>query len=414
MAYGYWKLGRAEQEAVFHLFFRKPPFRGGYAIAAGLGPAIEFVAEFAFDASDIDYLASLTGNDGQPLFEADFLQYLAKLRLQCDIDAMPEGTVAFGQEPLLRVRGPMLQCQILETALLNIVNFQTLIATKAARICSAAAGDPVVEFGLRRAQGTNGALAASRAAYIGGCSATSNVLAGKLFGIPVRGTHAHSWVMSFDTEADAFEGYARVMPNNAVFLVDTYDTLEGVRRAVEAGKQLRERGHEMAGIRLDSGDLAFLSIEARKMLDDAGFPNAQILATNDLDETIIENLKAQGAKISVWGVGTKLVTAYDEPALGGVYKLGAVRDEGGVWHPKVKLSEQAAKTSIPGILQVRRYETEAGFVGDMIYDVTAGLRRSVADRRHERSDPPQGIAPACSHNRFAGADDAWWQTCGET
>ena len=372
MAYGYWKLGRAEQEAVFHLFFRKPPFRGGYAIAAGLGPALEFVAQFKFDAGDIHFLASLTGNDGQPLFEADFLQYLANLRLQCDIDAMPEGTVAFGQEPLLRVRGPMLQCQILETALLNIVNFQTLIATKAARICSAAAGDPVVEFGLRRAQGTNGALAASRAAYIGGCSATSNVLAGKLFGIPVRGTHAHSWVMSFDTEADAFAGYARVMPNNAVFLVDTYDTLEGVRQAVKAGKQLRERGHEMSGIRLDSGDLAFLSIEARKILDDAGFPNAQIFATNDLDETIIENLKAQGAKISVWGVGTKLVTAYDEPALGGVYKLGALRDKDGVWHAKVKLSEQAAKTSTPGVLQVRRYATDAGLVGDMIYDVTTG------------------------------------------
>ncbi len=397
MAYGYWKLGRAEQEGVFHLFFRKPPFRGGYAIAAGLGPVIDFVAGFAFDASDIDYLASLNGNDGQPLFEADFLQYLTKLRLQCDIDAMPEGTIAFGQEPLLRVRGPMLQCQILETALLNIVNFQTLIATKAARICSAAAGDRVVEFGLRRAQGTNGALAASRAAYIGGCSATSNVLAGKLFGIPVRGTHAHSWVMSFNTEADAFEGYARVMPNNAVFLVDTYDTLGGVRRAVEAGKQLRERGHEMAGIRLDSGDLAFLSIEARKILDDAGFPNAQILATNDLDETIIENLKAQGAKISVWGVGTKLVTAYDDPALGGVYKLGAIRDEGGVWHPKVKLSEQAAKTSIPGILQVRRYETEAGFVGDMIYDVTAGpdARSQIVDMKdatRRKALPPHARA----------------------
>ncbi|MFO0788805.1 MAG: nicotinate phosphoribosyltransferase [Pirellulales bacterium] len=372
MAYGYWKLGKAEQEAVFHLFFRKPPFHGGYAIAAGLGPAMEFVENFSFDVRDIDYLASLTGNDGHRLFDADFLRYLAMLRMQCDIDAMPEGTVAFGQEPLLRVRGPMLQCQILETALLNFVNFQTLIATKAARICSAAAGDPVVEFGLRRAQGMNGALTASRAAYIGGCSATSNVLAGQMFGIPVRGTHAHSWVMSFDTEADAFAGYADVMPNNAVFLVDTYDTLQGVRRAVEVGMKLRERGHEMAGIRLDSGDLAFLSIEARKILDQAGFPETQILATNDLDEAIIENLKAQGAKISVWGVGTKLVTAYDEPALGGVYKLGALRDQTGVWRPKIKLSEQAAKTSIPGVLQVRRFEDKSGFAGDMIYDTTAG------------------------------------------
>ena len=372
MAYGYWKLGRAEQEAVFHLFFRKAPFRGGYAIAAGLGPALEFVAGFKFERSDIDYLAALTGNDGKPLFEPDFLRYLAELRLGCDIDAIAEGSVVFGHEPLLRVKGPILQCQILETALLNIVNFQTLIATKAARICSAAAGDPVIEFGLRRAQGVDGGLAASRAAYIGGCAGTSNVLAGKLFGIPVRGTHAHSWIMSFDSEAEAYDGYSRVMPNNAVFLVDTYNTLEGVRRAVAAGKKLRERGHEMAGVRLDSGDLAYLSIEARKILDEGGFPNAQILATNDLDETIIENLKAQDARISVWGVGTKLVTAFDEPALGGIYKLGALRDEWGVWQPKIKVSEQAAKTSIPGVLQVRRFETFDGMVGDMIYDETKG------------------------------------------
>jgi nicotinate phosphoribosyltransferase len=373
MAYGYWKLGRAEQESVFHLYFRRPPFRGGYAITAGLGSALDYVSSFAFTPDDVDYLASLTGNDERPLFEPEFLHHLAKLRLTCDIDAMPEGTVAFGQEPLVRVRGPILQCQILETALLNIINFQTLVATKAARVCAAAAGDPVVEFGLRRAQGIDGALAASRAAYIGGCAATSNVLAGKLYGIPVRGTHAHSWVMSFENEAEAFAGYSRVMPNNAVFLVDTYDTLEGVRRASEAGKQLRERGYEMAGIRLDSGDLAYLSIEARKILDASGFPNALILATNDLDEHIIENLKAQDAKISVWGVGTKLVTAYDEPALGGVYKLGALRAENGAWLPKIKLSEQAAKTSIPGILQVRRFEAEGAFAGDMIYDETTGL-----------------------------------------
>jgi nicotinate phosphoribosyltransferase len=378
MACGYWKLGRADQEAVFHLFFRKPPFRGGYAIVAGLGPALEFLVNFKFDTSDIDYLKSLRGNDGQPLFESDFLCYLADLRLTCDVDAMREGMVAFGQEPLVRVRGAMLQCQILETALLNIINFQTLIATKAARLCAAAAGDPVIEFGLRRAQGIDGGLAASRAAYIGGCAATSNVLAGKLYGIPVRGTHAHSWIMSFDSEPEAFDAYARVMPNNAVFLVDTYDTLEGVRRAVEVGKRLRMRGHEMAGIRLDSGDLAYLSIEARKILDDGGFPNALILATNDLDEWIIENLKLQGAKISVWGVGTKLVTAYDEPALGGVYKLGALRGKDGTWRPKIKLSEQAAKTSIPGVLQVRRFETETGLVGDIIYDETQGVdRRSI-------------------------------------
>ena len=293
MAYGYWKLGRAEQEAVFHLFFRKPPFAGGYAVAAGLETAIEFLRAFRFDESDIAYLASLTGNDGRPLFDAEFLGHLGELRLAVDVDAMPEGTVAFGQEPLVRVRGPILQCQLLETPLLNIINFQTLIATKAARICEAAGDDSVLEFGLRRAQGIDGALSASRAAYIGGCSATSNVLAGKLFGIPVKGTHAHSWVMSFDTEAESFEQYAAVMPNNCVFLVDTYDTLDGVRQAAEVGKKLRRQGHELVGIRLDSGDLAYLSIEARKILDEAGFPDAGIVASNDLDEHLIENLRTQ-------------------------------------------------------------------------------------------------------------------------
>jgi nicotinate phosphoribosyltransferase len=377
MAYGYWKLGRAERDAVFHLFFRKPPFAGGYAVAAGLGPAIEYLQDFRFDESDLAYLATLTGNDGQPLFEEGFLAYLQELRLAVDIDAMPEGTVAFAQEPLVRVRGPMLQCQILETALLNIINFQTLIATKAARICMATGGEPVLEFGLRRAQGIDGGLTASRAAYLGGCAATSNVLAGKQYGIPVKGTHAHSWVMSFDDEMTSFEGYAAAMPNNCVFLVDTYDTLEGVRNAVEVGKRLREQGHEMVGIRLDSGDLAYLSIEARQILDAAGFPEATIVASNDLDEHIIESLKSQGAKIAVWGVGTKLATAYDQPALGGVYKLGAMKDAAGNWRPKVKLSEQAAKTTIPGVLQVRRFrngDKRAGnMIADMIFDETRGL-----------------------------------------
>lgn len=377
MAFGYWKLGRAEQDAVFHLFFRKPPFAGGYAVTAGIGPAIEFLKEFRFDQSDAEYLATLVGNDGKPFFEPGFLGYLRDLRLTCDVDAMLEGTVAFGQQPLVRVRGPILQCQILETALLNIINFQTLIATKAARICWAAQGDSVIEFGLRRAQGIDGGLAASRAAYIGGCSSTSNVLAGKQFGIPVKGTHAHSWVMSFDDESEAFEAYAAAMPNNCVFLVDTYDTLEGVRNAIKVGMRLRERGHEMVGIRLDSGDLAYLSIEARKLLDSSGFPDAVIVASNDLDERIIDSLKAQGAQIAVWGVGTKLATAYDQPALGGVYKLGAMKDSGGVWQPKLKISEQAAKTSIPGVLQVRRFENENGLVGDVIYDESHGI-----DGRH--------------------------------
>jgi nicotinate phosphoribosyltransferase len=263
-----------------------------------------------------------------------------------------------------------------ETPLLNMVNFQTLVATKAARVCHATQGEPVLEFGLRRAQGIDGALAASRAAYIGGCAATSNVLAGRLFGIPVKGTHAHSWVMSFDDELESFDAYARVMPNNCVFLVDTYDTLDGVRNAVEVGRRLRERGHEMVGIRLDSGDLAYLSIEARRILDAGGFPDALILASNDLDENIITSLKDQGATIAVWGVGTKLVTAYDQPALGGVYKLAALRQPGGDWQHKVKLSEQTIKVSVPGILQIRRYRDASGFIADMMYDTLLGVGES--------------------------------------
>ena len=368
MAYGYWKLGKAEQRSVFHLFFRKAPFAGGYAITAGLQAVMDYLRDFRFDEGDLEYLASLTGNDGQRLFDAEFLDYLSQLRLSCDVDAIAEGTLVFPHQPLLRVTGPILQCQLLETALLNIMNFQTLIATKASRICAAAQGEPVLEFGLRRAQGIDGGLAASRAAYIGGCAATSNVLAGKLYDIPVKGTHAHSWVMSFDSEREAFEGYAKVMPNNCVFLVDTYDTIEGVNKAIEIGNQLRARGFEMVGVRLDSGDLAALSIQARRILDEAGFPDAAIVASNGLDEEIITSLKQQGATINVWGVGTNLSTAKGQPALGGVYKLGAIETPDGTWQPKIKLSEQPIKTSIPGILQVRRFEDEAGVVADVIYN----------------------------------------------
>lgn len=369
MAHGYWKCDRAERESVFHLFFRKAPFGSGFTLAAGLDSVIDFLNTFRFGADDVEFLGGLSGNDGKPLFEPGFLDYLSTLKLTCDVDAIPEGTVVFPHEPLLRVRGPILQCQLLETALLNILNFQTLIATKAARVCLAARGEPVLEFGLRRAQGVDGALAASRAAYLGGCTATSNVLAGKRYGIPVRGTHAHSWVMSFDDEREAFLAYAKAMPNNCVFLVDTYDTLEGVRHAVEMGRWLRERGHELVGIRLDSGDLAWLSLEARRLLDEGGFPKAVIVASNDLDERIIASLKEQGAQINVWGVGTKLITAYDQPALGGVYKLGAIRADDGGWVYKVKLSEQVAKVSNPGIQQVRRFRSETEFLGDAIYDV---------------------------------------------
>ena len=372
MAAGYWKCGKAEKEAVFHLFFRKLPFGGGYAVAAGLGDVVEWLKGFRFSKGELEYLATIPGRDGKPLFESGFLDYLSQMTWRCDVDAIPEGTVVFPHEPLIRVRGPLVQVQLVETALLNIVNFQTLIATKAARVCEAAQGEPVLEFGLRRAQGPDGAVIASRAAFIGGAAATSNVLAGMIHGIPVRGTHAHSWVMSFDTEMEAFEAYADAMPNNCVFLVDTYDTLEGVRHAVEVGKQLRERGQELAGVRLDSGDLAWLSIEARRILDEGGFPDAFIVASNDLDEHLIESLKHQGAKISVWGVGTQMVTGGAQSALGGVYKLGAIRNDAGEWEPKVKLSEQAIKVSNPGVQQVRRFTLDGEFRGDAIYDEASG------------------------------------------
>jgi nicotinate phosphoribosyltransferase len=378
MAYGYWKTGRAEREAVFHLSFRTPPFGGGYTIAAGLTQAADYLAQLRFTADDLAYLATLPGGGGDPLFEPAFLDYLASFRFRCDVEMVEEGTVVFAQEPLLRVTGPVLQAQLVETALLNTINFQTLIATKAARVVQAADGDAVLEFGLRRAQGSDGGLSASRAAYLGGVHATSNVLAGKTFGMPLGGTQAHSWVMLFEDELDSFLAYARVMPHNVVLLVDTYDTLEGVRNAIRAGERMREWGGDLGAIRLDSGDLAWLSREARAMLDEAGFTGTKIVASGDLDEFLIEDLKTkQEAAISVWGVGTKLVTAYDQPALGGVYKLAAVRNEAGEWEERIKLSNQAAKTSMPGILQVRRFSKGGRFVGDMIYDTRHGIREPV-------------------------------------
>jgi len=393
MAYGYWKSGVAERESVFHLFFRRNPFKGGYALACGLDTAVQLLEDFRFEDSDLDYLSTLTGNDGAPLFEAGFIEYLRGLEFSCDVDAVPEGTPMFPHEPLIRMRGPIVQCQLLETPLLNLINFQTLIATKSARICQATRGEPVLEFGLRRAQGIDGALAASRAAYIGGAAATSNVLAGRLMDIPVKGTHAHSWVMFFDSEGESFEAYANAMPNNCVFLVDTFDTLEGVRKAIKVGLKLRESGHEMVGVRLDSGDLAHLSIEARKLLDAAGFGNAAIVASNDLDEHVITSLKEQGATIAVWGVGTKLTTAYDQPALGGVYKLAAVRDADGSWDHKIKLSENAIKISNPGVQQVRRYTADGKFVADVMYDQELGVADADAmfdleDLTRKRPVPP--------------------------
>ncbi|MDY0168828.1 MAG: nicotinate phosphoribosyltransferase [Thermoguttaceae bacterium] len=370
MAFAYWKCGISRREAAFHLFFRSNPFSGGYAVAAGLAEAVEFLDRFHFDADDLAYLAGLQGNDGRPLFERAFLDELAGMSLCCDVDAMPEGTVAFPNEPLVRVIGPILQAQLLETPLLNLINFPTLVATKAARVVQAAEGDPVLEFGLRRAQGIDGGLTAARAGYLGGCVGTSNVLAGQVYGIPVKGTHAHSWVMCFDDEPSALRAYAEAMPNNCILLVDTYDTLQGVRHAVAVGRQLRQRGFDLAGIRLDSGDLAVLSIDARKILDEAGFSDTKIVASSDLDEYAIAALKRQGARIDVWGVGTRLATAHDDPALTGVYKLSAVRGGSSEpWSYRIKLSEGQVKTSTPGVLQVRRYMAEGMAVGDVIYDV---------------------------------------------
>lgn len=369
MAQGYFRCDMAEHEAVFHLTFRNLPFGGGFAVACGLDSVVDFVRRWRFSGQDLDYLRGLEGNDGGPLLHRDFLEYLRTLRFRCDLDAIPEGTAVFGHEPLIRIRGPLIQCQLLETPLLAMINFQTLVATKAARIAMAAEGDPVIEFGFRRSQGMNGALAVGRASYVGGCAGTSNVYAGRTFGIPVLGTHAHSWIMAFESEREAFLRYAEALPNNCVFLVDTYDSISGVKHSIEAARRLADKGHRMAGIRLDSGDLAALSIKAREMLDEAGFSDAKIVASNELDEHRIRELKRSGAKVQVWGVGTRLATAFDQPALDGVYKLAAIRaDSAAPWRFTVKLSENEAKVPNPGVQQVRRYYDGDAPVADAIYN----------------------------------------------
>lgn len=366
MVYGYWKSKMTDREAVFHLNFRRWPFKGGYALAAGLETAIRFIKEeLHFTESDLAYLDSLD------LFEEEFLQFLSTFSFACDVDAMPEGTLVFPYEPLLRVKGPIWQAQLLESPILNLVNFQTLIATKAARICQAAYPDSVVEFGMRRAQGVDGAISASRAAFIGGCESTSDVIAGKLFGIPVRGTHAHSWIMAFDSEEQSFEAFADAMPDNCIMLIDTYDSLEGVKKAIAVAK--RKKGFVLSGVRLDSGDLARLSIEVRNILDREGFSKTEIMASSELDEYLIRDLKQQGARITVWGVGTNLVTGKDQPALDGVYKLSAVQNGKGEWVHKLKLSEATAKVTNPGILQVRRFFDGKYYVGDVVYDELLGI-----------------------------------------
>ena len=394
MACGYWHTQVADHEAVFHLTFRRPPFGGAYAIAAGLAQALEYLHDLRFDESDCAYLATLQGNDGKPMFATGFLAYLRELRFNCTVDAVPDGRVVFPHQPLLRVRGPIIAAQLVETALLTAMNFHTLIATKASRVVQAARGAPVLEFGLRRAQGFDGGLSASRAAYLGGCAATSNVLAGKLYGIPVRGTHAHSWVMFHGDELESFRAYAAALPSNCTFLVDTFDTIQGVRHAITVGHELRARGYELAGIRLDSGDLAYLSQQARAMLDTAGFPLAKVVASNDLDEHIIASLIEQGAQIDTYGVGTKLVTAFDQPALGGVYKLGAVRKPLQAWRYAIKLSEQPIKISNPGQLAIRRLWQGEAMVGDIIFDQDAGCGHTAVGLETDRAM----TVPASSHH----------------
>ncbi|RJP78923.1 MAG: nicotinate phosphoribosyltransferase [Candidatus Zixiibacteriota bacterium] len=359
---GYHATGRGQERACFEYFFRDLPPHNGYAVLAGLEPFLEFYQHLAFTPEDIDYLRSAN------LFSPEFLQSLAEFRPACDVWAIPEGSAVFPYEPIVRVEGPLFEAQLLETFLLNALNYPTLVATKAARICQVAAPDPVVEFGLRRAQGPDGGLAGSRAAYLGGCVGTSNVLAGREYGIPVRGTQAHSWVMSFPSELEAFRAYVEVYPHNPILLVDTYNTLEsGVPNALRVFTEMRQAGRpQRAAIRLDSGDLARLSKAAWEKFTQAGFEDPLIVASNELDEDLIADLKRQGARINSWGVGTNLITSKEAPALSGVYKLVALEREGR-WEPRLKLSSNPAKTTDPGPKRpVRLYDDRDRPAGDLL------------------------------------------------
>ena len=365
MMQGYFKHKDQDKTVIFDAFFRVNPFGGGYSVMAGLEQLIKYIKELHFSKQDIDYLAGLG------IFDKDFLDYLAEFKFTGDVWSIPEGTLIFPREPLVKVVAPVMQAQLVETAILNIINHQSLIATKAARICYAAKGDPIMEFGLRRAQGPDAGTYGARAAMIAGCAGTSNVLCGELFDVPVMGTHAHSWIMSFDSEYEAFKTYAQLYPTACTLLVDTYDTLKsGVPNAIKTFEYMRDNGLPLdhIGIRLDSGDLAYLSKKARKMLDDAGFPQAKITASNDLDEHLILSLKMQGAAINSWGVGTHLITAKDNPSFGGVYKLAAVQMPDGTFTPKIKLSENTEKVTNPGNKKiVRVYEKQNHkIIGDII------------------------------------------------
>lgn len=351
MMQGFFK-SKAKEHVIFDVFYRVNPSGGSYAITAGLEQVIDYIKNLSFSYDDIDYLRNLN------MFDEDFLDYLASYHFTGDIYAIPEGTVVFPKEPLLKVIAPIMEAQLVETAILNIINHQSLIATKASRVVYAAGNDGVMEFGLRRAQGPDAGIYGARAAVIGGCIGTSNVLCGQKFDIPVLGTHAHSWIMSFDSEYDAFYRYASYYPDNCILLVDTYDTLKsGVPNAIKVFQKMKEEGKPLKhyGIRLDSGDLAYLSKKAKKMLDDAGFHDAIITASSDLDEHLIHSLKTQGATINSWGVGTNLITSADCPAFGGVYKLAGIRyDKEEEFTPKIKISENPAKVTNPGNKTVYR------------------------------------------------------------
>lgn len=370
MAQGLWESGKVEEQGCFTAFFREAPFGSSFAVMCGTVELGEFVENFRFTGEDIAYLAELEAPGGGALFKPGFLEFLRGFCPQVDIDAIPEGELVFAREPMVRVSGPMLDCQLLETALLNIIGFQTLVATKTARVVQAAQGRPVAEFGLRRAQGPDGGVAVARASYVAGCASTSNVLAGRRYGIPVSGTHAHSWVLSFPTELEAFRAFAKSSPKNCTLLVDTYDVREGVENAITVAREMEAEGERLSGIRIDSGDLAKLSAYARRRFDEEGLGYVKIVVSNDLDEHTISSLLGQCAPVDAFGVGTKLATCYDQPALGCVYKLSARRDGASeAWTPVMKFSEQPYKRTIPGVQQVRRYMDIAGApVCDMIYD----------------------------------------------
>lgn len=378
MAAGYKVLGKGSQRACFDLYYRQNPDDGAFCVFAGLDTVIEYINNLRLYPDDLEYLKT-TG-----IFSPTALEALASdIRFTGDIWAVPEGTVVFPNEPLIRVVGPIAEAQILETTLLALVGHQTLIATKAARMTMATRGAPVVDFGARRAHGVQAALLGARAAYIGGCAGSSNVKAGKLFGIPVRGTHAHSWIESFDSEIEAFEGFSKVFPDNCVLLVDTYDTIEGVRQAVEVARRMKNAGKSLLGIRIDSGDLAYYSKAARKILDEAGFPEVLILASSDLDEWIIESLRDQGARIDIWCVGTRLITSYQTPALGVVYKLMAADRGDGKLIPKIKISQNPSKVTNPGVKKiVRFYNGNGRMIGDVLTEVGEPLPQGEPVRAH--------------------------------